>query len=160
MAMTGRNGRGARGRLAGGALGLAAALALCACTTETGQPTGSAQSTEPDICASLDTLSDQVEQLGTDAPSGAPSSGPAAAVREQVADVEAALDRVEAGADGNLDSAIAAMQTALSDFTGELATGTEAGREAAQQSLDEVHQAWTSLAEGADVQCGSGASPS
>ncbi|WP_159797358.1 hypothetical protein [Puerhibacterium puerhi] len=156
--MTGRNGRVVRAWVTGGALGVAAALSLGACTSDTGQGAGSAQSTEPDICASLDTLSDQVDQLGTDVPSGAPTSGPAAAVREQVADVEAALARVQAAADGNLDSAIAAMQTALTDFTTELATGTEEGRDAAQQSLDEVHQAWTSLAQGADVQCGAGAS--
>jgi hypothetical protein len=160
MAMTTRGGRAARARAAGGALGLAAALALCACTADTGQTASPSPTTKPDLCASLDTLSDQIEQLGTDAPSGAPSSSPAAAAREQVADVQAALDRVEAAADGNLDSAIAAMQTALTDFTSELASGTQAGRDAAEQSLNEVHQAWTSLAQGVDTQCGTAASPS
>jgi hypothetical protein len=150
-------------RLAGGAACVAAALALCACSGDSAQTAGPAQSSQPDLCASLDTLSDQVAQLQigppSDAPSDTPSDAPSDGVSEQVRDVEAALDRVAAASDGSLESAIAGIRTSLTDFTDELASGTEAGRAAAEQSLDEVRQGWTSLTQAVDVQC-AGASPS
>lgn len=162
MAVSGREGRVAREvrtRLVGGAVGIAAAAALCACTTGPAGTTGSAQSSAPNLCASLDALSDQVEQLGAAVASGAPTGEPPAGVSEQVADVEAALRRVEAAGEGSLDSPAAAMQEALTAFGDELASGTEEGRAAAEQSLDEVRQSWESISQAADVRCGTGASP-
>jgi hypothetical protein len=156
----GRVARAVRARPVAGAVGVVAAVALCGCTTDPAQTAGPAQSSDPNLCASLDALSDQIEQLGASVPSDAPTGEPAVGVREQVADVEAALRRVEAAGEGTLDSPAAAMQEALTAFGDELASGTEAGRAAAEQSLDEVRQGWESLTQAADARCGSGASPS
>jgi hypothetical protein len=146
--------------MVGGAVAVAAAAALCACTGEPAQTAAPAQSADPNLCASLDALSDQIEQLGTGVASGAPTGEPAEGVREQVADAESALRRVEAAGEGTLDSPAAAMQEALTAFGDELASGTEEGRAAAEQSLDEVRQSWESMTQAVDVRCGTGASPS
>ncbi|MFP3712806.1 hypothetical protein [Puerhibacterium sp. TATVAM-FAB25] len=147
---------GTRGARPGGPRAVRAALA--AVTVAGLGLTACSSDTDPQLCAGLDRLAEQVDELGVGAPSDLPSGVP----QEQLDEAEAALDELASlgdSADGRVGAAIDALESELRDYADALRSGSADARAAAEESWDQVQEGWAALGRAMEAHCGTAATP-
>lgn len=116
---------------------------------------GAAQvSTDQDLCLQYDQLVDKVQSLE----SIDPDTVTVDELRAEVARVEKQLDALQAVAEGQLDTVISNLRTAVNDLVTSAADAGQQALAATQpllgETLDDISEAWATLQLAADAKCG------
>ncbi|MDF1602086.1 hypothetical protein [Nocardioides sp. YIM 152315] len=107
-----------------------------------------------DLCVQYDQLVEKADSLQEIDP----DTATVGEVRDQVEEVQDQLDALQAVAEGQLDTLISTLRTAVGDL---VAAASDAGQEALdvarpliEDTVDDVREAWATLEQAADVKCG------